>query len=126
MNTAALAQSAYARTTRLAPSARDTEYRAFARVTTQLSEYTASAEDSFPALADAAHQNLRLWTRLATDVAGDGNGLPQKMRVQILSLAEFTRAQTVRILKKEAGPEILVEINTAIMRGLKTAPDAEG
>ena len=41
------------------------------------------------------------------------------MRAQIFYLAEFTQIHSARVLKREAEPGILVDINTAMMRGLK-------
>jgi len=125
MNAATLARSAYTRTTRLAPSARDTEYRLFAQVTKDLSSYSANNPQEFARLAEALNLNNQLWTRLAADVAEPGNGLPEELRGRIFYLAEFTRVQTVRILRKEAETSILVELNTSIMRGLKGEREPE-
>ena len=119
MNSAALAQSAYGNASALIPLGRDTEYRAFARVTRQLAGASANDTD-FPALVKSLHENLRLWTVLAEDIASSGNDLPPKLRAQLFYLYEFSRNQSQKILAGDATTEVLVEVNTAIMRGLRS------
>jgi len=119
MSNTQLAQSAYASATAITPSTRDPESRAFAEVTKRLAGTTTNTPEGFPHLVEALHINQRLWTILATDVAEPGNNLPQALRAQIFYLAEFTRAHSAKVLRERASPEILVEVNTAIMRGLR-------
>lgn len=101
------------------------EYQAFARITRALG---AAAEtdgpSAFPRLAAALHDNLRLWTVIATDVALEGNGLPETLRARLFYLAEFTRAHTRKILAQEEDAAPLIEINTTIMRGLRQQSEA--
>ena len=122
MNTVTLAQSAYARASSIAPSPRDTEYRAFAMVTRLLSEHSEVSSTDFTRLAEAIHQNRRLWGVLAADVAGNANGLPDDLRAQVMSLADFTNRHSTRVLQEGVSPAILVEINTSVMRGLRAGP----
>ncbi|WP_112320734.1 flagellar biosynthesis regulator FlaF [Oceanibium sediminis] len=123
MNAAALAQNAYARATAIAPNPRSTEYRAFATVTRRLSEHTDPSPERFADLAEALHKNQTLWIILASDVASDANALPDALRAQLFYLAEFTRHHTAQVLKGTATPAALVEINTAIMRGLRAGQE---
>lgn len=102
------------------------EYQAFARVTKDLSAAAEETQDAFPRLAAALHQNLRLWTIVATDVAADDNALPKDLRAQLFYLAEFTRAHTGKVLKGEALASALIDINTAIMKGLRTQQTPPG
>ena len=53
-----------------------------------------------------------------------GAALPDDLRARIFYLAEFTDQHTRKVLngRDTAGP--LIEINTAIMRGLRPAPEA--
>ena len=122
MNTATQARAGYARVSAIAPLPRDTEYRAFAEVTRRLSDLSDSP-DAFPRLAEAVYLNLRLWTALAVDVANDDNALPEELRARIFYLAEFTRVHTQKVLRERAPHDVLIEINTAIMRGLNPVPD---
>ncbi len=118
MNTAVLAQSLYARPTRELGTERGIEYKAFSKVTARLASWDEN-KDSYASLAEALCENQLLWTVLGADVAGNGNTLPAQLRAQLFYLAEFTNHQTRKIMGGEAKPEVLVEINTAIMRGLR-------
>lgn len=121
MNAAQRANAAYGDARGAQKSPRQVEYQAFARITKALSG-AAGAPEEFPRLAKALHDNLRLWTIVAADVAGDTNGLPDGLRAQLFYLAEFTRAHTGKVLKGEARAEALIEINTAVMKGLRPTP----
>lgn len=96
-----------------------TEYDLFARITRRLSTAAQGGARAFPDLVAALHDNRRLWTLLAAEVADEANALPRDLRAQIFYLAEFTAHHTPRVLAREAGPGALIEINTAIMRGLR-------
>jgi flagellar protein FlaF len=121
VNANQLAHQAYGSASLRSP--RQAEYQVLSTVTARLG--TANTQGDFPCLAGALHDNGRLWTRLAADVADPNNGLPQELRARIFYLAEFTRAHTRRVLKGEAKAQALIDINTAIMRGLSgTAPAA--
>jgi len=113
-----LAQSAYGGAATPLRSARGIEYAAFARVTARLQAAAAEGVAGFPRLAAALHENRRLWTLIAADVAGDENGLPEMLRARLFWLARFTEAHSRQVLARRAGPEPLVEINTMMMRGL--------
>lgn len=119
MNALNLAQKAYATTEAPIRTPRSTEYEAFARITHRLNAAASKGRQGFTQLAEAVHANRQLWTMLATDVADAGNGLPQELRARIFYLAEFTNHHSHQILNGQAGPDPLIEINTAIMRGLR-------
>lgn len=118
MNTAALARTAYASASAIAPVPRDAEYRALAEVTRRL-HAVRPGPANFPDLAEAVRLNLKLWTLLAADVADDRNALPVALRAQIFGLAEFTRTHSRAVLREGADPAPLVELNRSIMRGLR-------
>jgi flagellar protein FlaF len=113
-----MARTAYATPGTPARSWRSTEYDLFARVTRRLRDAEAGAGKRGTPLVQALHDNQSLWTTLAVDVADDGNGLPRELRARLFYLAEFTREHTRRVLKGEASAGVLVDINTAVMRGL--------
>lgn len=73
----------------------------------------------FADLAAAIHENRRLWTLLATSVADSDNELPQTLRAQIFYLAEFTMLHSQKVLDGKATADVLIEINTSVMRGLR-------
>lgn len=115
----------YGDATRALGTPRSVEYQVFSQVTGQLSRATAPNRP-FTDLASALHDNIQLWTTLAADLAGDDNGLTPKLRGQLLSLAQFTRAHSSKVLRREADAGVLIEINTAIMRGLRGEPTQTG
>ena len=47
------------------------------------------------------------------------NKLPAPLRAQLFYLAEFTEKESRRILRDDAAPNSLVDVNVAIMRGLE-------
>ncbi|MCF6304706.1 MAG: flagellar biosynthesis regulator FlaF [Rhodobacteraceae bacterium] len=119
MNTAVMAKSLYGKPTQEVGTKRGIEYKAFSKATARLAEFTGTDSDDFAGLAEALCENQLLWTVLAADVAGDGNGLPEQLRAQIFYLTQFTNHHTKLVLNHKASPDILVEINTSIMRGLR-------
>lgn len=120
------ASSAYGDPKASVRSPRQVEYQAFAKITQELKGATSDAKPAFPQLVAALHENLRLWTIVATGVAMDENELPNGLRAQLFYLAEFTRAHTSKVLKGEAEAEALIDINTAIMKGLRQQQEASG
>ena len=118
MNALHQAQSAYRNNDHPVRTHRSIEYDAFARVTHRLKDAAAGGPGAIRDLITAVHDNRRLWAILSADVAGEGNGLPQDLRARILYLSEFTRTYSSRVLNG-ASADPLVDINTAIMRGLR-------
>lgn len=116
MNALNLAQTAYSSLNAPARTERGTEYDAFVRVTVQLKN--ADQKGNYPNFIQVLHENRTLWTALAVDVAGDENKLPQQLRAQIFYLAEFTIVHTSRVIAGNADTDALIDVNTAIMRGL--------
>ncbi len=114
-----LAQTAYANSAAPTRTRQSTEYDAFARITRRMKDAAAKGRPGFNALAAALHENRRLWTLLAGDVADSANSLPQTLRAQIFYLAEFTLQHSSKVLDGSADSDVLIEINTAIMRGLR-------
>ncbi|WP_298570509.1 flagellar biosynthesis regulator FlaF [uncultured Aliiroseovarius sp.] len=125
MNAVTLAKTAYASSSR-APlqTSRGTEYEAFAKITHQLQSALKKGRSGFAQLASALHENRRLWTLLAIDVAEDENGLPNDLRARVFYLSEFTADHSRKVLSDGADASVLVEINAAIMRGLRQKGDA--
>lgn len=125
MNIAALAQITYSDAQAPIRTERSIEYQVFAKVTHRLSKVTSGGIEEFKDLAEAIHDNRRLWNILAADVAESKNGLPKELRAQIFYLAEFTEHHSKKVLAREAGPDALVDINTSVMRGLRSMQEAQ-
>lgn len=114
-----MAQTAYAASAAPTRTDRGMEYEAFARATSAMRTANAEGKRGFPALARALDDNRRLWVLMATNVADRDNRLPQQLRAQIFYLAEFSLQHTSKVLAGEATADVLIDINTAVMRGLR-------
>lgn len=117
MISTSLAQTAYAASATPVRTQRGTEYAAFQKVTARLNQ-ALRQNAPMSERAAALHENRKLWTILASDLAEGDNGLPQALRAQLFYLAEFSLLQSRQALKDVAALEALVDINTAVMRGL--------
>lgn len=118
MNAIELAQKAYAPASFHLKTDRSVEAQAIGRVTARLRSAAKDRSNHFPKLAEAIHENRKLWSTFAADVIEQGNSLPDQLRAQIFYLAEFTDQHSAKVLKDEADVDVLIEINTSIMRGL--------
>ena len=114
-----LAQNAYARPAAPSRTARDIEYDLLARTTQRLALAWAERHKSFPDLVAALNDNQLVWSAFAADVASPDNALPQALRARLFYLYEFTALHTRKVLDGKGSPEVLTDINTAIMRGLR-------
>lgn len=119
-----LAQRAYQQAAAPTKTPGKLEYDVIARVTHRLKSSAQRGKKGFSALAEAVHENRTLWTRLAVDVADSGNGLPQELRARIFYLAEFTNHHSTKVLSSGASVRPLLEVNTAILRGLRNGAAA--
>ncbi|MGJ8609777.1 MAG: flagellar biosynthesis regulator FlaF [Octadecabacter sp.] len=123
MNIIDQAQRAYAPKTSVLRTGRSAEHQLFSEVTVRLKRTSAHLPSGFPAFAEAIHANRAIWTHLAAQVADDENALSNDLRARIFYLAEFTSFHSRKVLKGEADIGPLVEINTAMMRGLNPTRD---
>ena len=126
MNATVRARSGYRAQADTLRSARDLEYDALAMITGRLE--TAADPDAagggaadIGARAAALHDNRRLWALFATEAADPANPLPADLRARIRALGAFTQAHTSKVLRDGAPLGPLIEINTAVMRGLSGA-----
>ena len=117
MISTSLAQTAYASNSLPVRTERSTEYAAFQTVTARLNR-ARRPETTMSERAGALHDNRKLWTILASDLADEDNGLPQSLRAQLFYLAEFSLLQSRKALDDAEALEALVDINTSVMRGL--------
>jgi flagellar protein FlaF len=113
------ARTAYARPQAPTRTPRSIEYDLLAQITQRLTMAWAGRATDFPALAAAVNDNTRLWSTLAADVALPGNGLPAPLRAQLFYLFQFSEIHGRKVLAGQASVEVLTDINTAVMRGLR-------
>lgn len=119
MNAQTLAKTAYTAPGQPTRTARGTEYELFARITHRLKAAHALGAKGFSVLVRALHENRQLWVALAADVAEADNQLPPLLRARIFYLSEFTTQHSSKVLAGSATVEVLIDINTAVMRGLR-------
>lgn len=110
---------AYTRRETPARSLRSIEYDLIALVTQRLRAGWTNRETDFPGFVRALTDNQKLWSTLASDVALADNGLPQELRARLFYLYEFTVSHSRAVLESGASAEVLTEVNTAVMRGLR-------
>jgi flagellar protein FlaF len=122
VNAQILARSVYGSAVVPTRTERSTEYELFAQITHRL-KAALLKKDDFNAMVRALHDNRSLWTTLAADVSVSTNALPAALRAQIFYLGEFTQHQSRRVLSGDGSADVLVEINTMVMRGLRASGD---
>jgi flagellar biosynthesis activator protein FlaF len=109
-----IARSAYGRPEAPVRSARAVEYDLLARTTQRLALAWAQREKDFPGLVAALSDNQQVWSAFAVDVADAENALPAPLRARL-----FTAHHSRKVLEEGASPEVLTDINIAVMRGLR-------
>ncbi len=119
MTPQAYAQTAYAQTAAPTRTPRDTEYEAISKITHRLKTAAIRKSQDFGGFVRALHDNRRLWSVLASGVSDSDNGLPNELRARIFYLAEFTEQHSSQVLGNKASIEPLLEINMAVLRGLR-------
>jgi flagellar biosynthesis activator protein FlaF len=120
MSVAAHVHSTYANHAQALKTPRDIEYDLLVRITARMQDHLPHPRGRAPAaLIAALYDNRRLWTVFASDLAESGNALPDDLRARLFYLAEFTIHHTERVLLGAATADVLAEINTAVMRGLR-------
>ncbi len=112
------AQNTYARVGLETATDRTLEMRAFEKITQTMSAIDPVAPGGFSALAEALLDNNKLWAVLVDDIRNEDNMLPHELKKGILHLEEFTRLHALKVMAGSATIEILVEINTSMIRGL--------
>ena len=118
MNVIEQARQAYAPTQMSIRTDRSIEAQLVSQITARLRRAAAANPPNFSVLVAAIHDNRRMWTAMAADVADGDNGLPSALRAQIFYLAEFTEQHSRRVLRRDADTTALIDINTAVLRGL--------
>ncbi len=120
MNAQSQAQRAYSAASAPTRMPRNMEYDAVARITHRIRSADQKGAEGFPSLVEALHDNNKLWNIFAIDVADANNRLPKKLKAQIFYLAEFTSQHTSKVLTRQASVAPLLEINAAILHGLRS------
>ncbi|MBY6135521.1 flagellar biosynthesis regulator FlaF [Leisingera sp. XS_AS12] len=120
MNALLKAKSAYSAAKAPTRTAKNFEYEVIARITRRMITSAQQGRDGFQDLVAALNDNRKLWSIFTADLANKGNPYPDELKLSLFELAEFTRQHTSKVLQRKANVRPLVEINTAIMRGLRS------
>jgi len=109
---------AYQTTAQRTENPRLTEYRLFGQVTRALLDAEKLDRSKIVERMEALDWNRRMWSALAADCSVEGNGLPDIVRANIISLSIWVNKHTSQVMRnvEEIGP--LIEINRIIMQGL--------
>lgn len=118
MNVTEQAQQVYSQNQTAVCTDRAMEAQLIGRITARLRAARHAGRADFSRLIAAVHDNRRLWTTLAAEVADGDNALPEKLRAQIFYLAEFTGQHSQQVIRGRADVDALIDVNTAILRGL--------
>ena len=104
----------------LAVTPSQAEAQALTKAAILLDKARQSVDDDYAAYATALTFNQTLWTLLQADLSGDGNGLPDNLRDDLLALSLFVDRQTIQALSDPSPEHLnsLIEINRNLARGL--------
>ena len=116
---------AYTKATSRSESPRDLEYRLFGQVTRALMHAQTVDPSDMATRIDALDWNRRLWSTLASDCSGSGNGLAGPLRAQIISISLFVNRHSSVVMRGDDDFQVLIDINRSIMQGL-AAGGADG
>ena len=119
MNSALAAAQRYSSLSEHTRNPKDLEYDVILGVTRELRSLSANSVGRFSELVKALNKNERLWIEIGTQVADPSNALSADLRARLFYMAEFVSHQTSKVLSGDAGVETLVEVNVAVLRGLK-------
>lgn len=108
-----------------AENPRETEYRLFGQVTRALLEAEKMDKSMIRERMDALDWNRRMWSVLGADCSVDGNGLPDIVRANIISLSIWVNKHTSLVMRNQEEIAPLIEINRIIMQGLAPSGVAE-
>jgi|GEM_PF-1005778 len=125
MTDAYAAKRGYGQVKRQMSSDKHIEIELFSTITARLNTHKVSSETSdlrlTPDMARDLLENAKLWQILMLDVLSDDNHLDLPLKRSLVSLAEFTQGHTQKVFRGESTIDVLIDVNTAILNGLKTA-----
>lgn len=119
MTNSLYAQNVYKTAQRELTSSKGIELKVFTAVTSSLKNVDLNATDKASKLAEAVVENAKLWRIMFMDLVNPENTLPQQLKEQLISLAEFTQAHTFKVLAGDADHQVLIDINESIISGLR-------
>ena len=126
MDVAAKAANGYRAVRLHTESPRSIEAQLFAEITAGLVRAQRAGKPGFRDLVAGLHKNRTLWEALLADLAQDSNLLPTPLKAELIRLGHFVRQFTVGVLKGEGDVQALIDVNNAILEGLRGNRAGEG
>lgn len=109
----------YAAAQNAAATPREIEIRAFRYVNGLL-----SGAGDVPARAAALQKTIQLWTILLTDLASDGNALPDRLKAQLISLGLWAQREAASRMMDDGSLAPLIELHRDMLAGLEAQQPA--
>jgi flagellar protein FlaF len=110
--------TAYQNARSRAETPRAAEFRLMSQITGEMMDAeTAGLKGAM--LMQPLHRNREMWSAFATDCGATGNGLPNELRAQIISLGLWVERFTSDVVAGREPIGELISLNRTIMEGLR-------
>jgi flagellar biosynthesis activator protein FlaF len=126
MDVAAKAANGYRAVRLHTESPRSIEAQLFAEITAGLVRAQRAGKSGFQDLVAVLHRNRTLWDALLADLVLEGNALPAPLKAQLIQIGRFVRQFTGSVLRGEEDVQALIDVNNAILEGLRGTRASEG
>lgn len=110
--------SAYQAARSRAETPRAAEYRLMSEITGEMMDAEAAGLKG-AMLMQPLHRNREMWSAFVTDCGAKGNGLPDVLRAQIISLGLWVERFTSDVMAGREPIGELIAVNRTIMEGLR-------
>ena len=110
--------TAYQNARSRAETPRAAEFRLMSQITGEMMDAEAAGLKG-AMLMQPLHRNREMWSALATDCGATGNGLPNELRAQIISLGLWVERFTSDVVAGREPIGELIALNRTIMEGLR-------
>jgi flagellar protein FlaF len=107
----------YAGVQQATESARDLEIRAIAHVTRQLADVNQPEADPLARIR-ALNGNMKLWSLLMQDLESPGNGLPDEIKANYISIGRYVHRTSLASLQGQEPLDGLIALNTDVLDAL--------
>ena len=101
-----------------AETPRAAEYRLMSQITGEMMDAEHSGLKG-AMLIQPLHRNREMWSAFVTDCGASGNGLPDELRAQIISLGLWVDRFTSDVMAGREPIGELIALNRTIMEGLR-------
>jgi flagellar biosynthesis activator protein FlaF len=101
-----------------AETPRAAEFRLLSEITGEMMDAEAAGLKG-AMLMHPLHRNREMWNVFATDCSAPGNGLPNELRAQIISIGLWVERFTSDVVAGREPIAELITVNRTIMEGLR-------